>query len=210
MGRSMRDCFLPPIPEFDAAASLLDRAADAVLTGDHESAKKLIRDADFPELYAFASRITGSIDPRVHWQDATPSDVFPMGLRAKSRMPSAATELSIYRRDGWRCRFCGSRVIAKKARVVLCTLFPSEARWGRLSSEKHCALGSLAASLDHIIPHARGGSNEEHNLVTACTSCQFGRNQWTLEEVGFTDPRQRAPIVDSWDGLMRLVGKLPP
>lgn len=62
----------------------------------------------------------------------------------------------------------------------------------------------LKASLDHILPHSRGGDNDPSNLVTACYPCQFGRSSWTLEEVGLTDPRLRPPVVDNWDGLMRL------
>ncbi len=203
----MRNCFLPPIPEFDAAATLLDQSAHAVLAGDYESAKRFLREADLPEICAFTVRITGPIDPEIHWQKAMPIDAIPKAMRAGLRMPSSTVELSIFRRDGWRCRFCGSRVISRRARTIIATLFPAEARWGKsFHTQKHCALGSLAASLDHIVPHARGGSNEESNLVTACTPCQFGRNQWTLEEVGFTDPRSRAPVPDAWDGLTRLIG----
>lgn len=45
---------------------------------------------------------------------------------------------------------------------------------------------------------------DEPNLVTACNACQFGRGQWTLEEVGFFDPREYPPFLDEWDGLTRL------
>jgi len=135
-----------------------------------------------------------------------PRDAIPKSQRASLRMPGQALEQAIFRRDGWRCRFCGCRVISRKARLALARLYPEEARWGKTFHEqKHCALGSLVASLDHILPHSRGGTNEEENLVTACTPCQFGRNQWTLAEVGFTDPRGREPIVDEWDGLLRIL-----
>lgn len=84
-------------------------------------------------------------------------------------------------------------------------MFPSVARWGRVNRDKHHALSALNATLDHILPHSRGGTNEESNLVAACGMCQFGRGHWTLEEVGFTDPRERLPILDKWDGLTRLL-----
>ncbi|WP_425342692.1 HNH endonuclease [Piscinibacter koreensis] len=62
----------------------------------------------------------------------------------------------------------------------------------------------MAASLDHVVPHSRGGTHELSNLVTACYCCQFGRGEWTLAESELADPRHREPIVDGWDGLDRL------
>ena len=198
-----RQCFLPPIPELDLAADWLSLAADAVLEGREEDAKQLIAKADLPILGEFAQRITGKVDPAIHWQSRMPTDV--LTERIKQRMPSSSVEYGIYQRDGWRCRFCNIKVISPKARKLLVEMFPSVARWGRVNRDKHYALSALTATLDHILPHSRGGTNEEGNLVAACGMCQFGRGHWTLEEVGFTDPREWQPIVDSWDGLTRLL-----
>lgn len=201
----VRNCFLPPIPELELSADLLAQAADALLAGDTERAGLLVRRADDPTICEYEASITGPIDPAIHWQYSMPENTIPKSERAPLRMPAAQVELSIYERDGWRCRFCGCRVIAKKSRAVLIELFPEQARWGRRNAEKHCALSALTASLDHVVPHSRGGSNDTENLVTACGPCQFGRSDWTLEEVGVCDPRTRLPVVDSWDGLTRLL-----
>jgi 5-methylcytosine-specific restriction endonuclease McrA len=120
-------------------------------------------------------------------------------------MPSKAEELAVFQRDGWRCRVCGVRVLYPKAVKKLRDLFPAAARWGRSNVDQHSALLVLKASLDHILPHSRGGDNDPLNLVTACYPCQFGRSSWTLEEVGLTDPRLRPPVVNHWDGLVRLM-----
>jgi 5-methylcytosine-specific restriction endonuclease McrA len=60
------------------------------------------------------------------------------------------------------------------------------------------------ASLDHAVPRSRGGSNEESNLLTVCWPCQFGRMDWTYEEVEIADPRTCAPHprLADWKGLM--------
>lgn len=199
----VRQCFLPPIPELALAADWLSRAVDAAVMGQDEEAKRWIAKADMPELGEFAQRITGKVDPAIHWQSRMPSEV--VADRVKQRMPPASVEYGIYQRDGWRCRFCEIRIISPRARKRLEALYPTVARWGRFDRDKHYALSALNASLDHILPHSRGGTNEESNLVAACGMCQFGRGYWTLEEVGFTDPRDRAPIVDAWDGLTRLL-----
>ena len=158
-----------------------------------------------PALRDFVAPIIGKIDPEVHWQSSNPPRPVDPVEKVKQRMPSVKVELAIFERDGWRCRFCEVMVISRKARNKLVSLFPTQARWGPSSSHQHCALSSLSSSLDHLVPHSRGGDNSEANLVTACTACQFGRNRWLLEEVGFNDPRQFPPIVDSWDGLTRLI-----
>ena len=186
------------------AADLLSQAADAVLENRDDDARRLIIEADMPKLGEFAQRITGKVDPQIHWQSKMPSSSELIGARVKQRMPSTSIEYSIYCRDGWRCRYCGVRLISPSARKRLVALYPDVARWGRLNRDKHHGLSALTATLDHVLPHSRGGTNDLENLVSACGMCQFGRGHWTLEEVGFTDPRSRAPIVDDWDGLMRL------
>lgn len=54
---------------------------------------------------------------------------------------------------------------------------------------------------DHLLPHARGGDNNLDNIVITCAPCNFGRMNWTLEEVGLIDPRTRQPVHSAWTGL---------
>lgn len=198
-----RRCFMPPIPELSDAVQWLSEAADCVLAHHMPKARQFVVQSDMPLIAAYTALITGSVNPLVHWQTAMPADKQHV-LRSTQRMPSAGCERSIYARDGWRCRYCGVRVIDRAMRTKLHRLMPEVARWGARNADKHSALAALSASLDHVVPHSRGGSNAEFNLVTACNACQFGRGQWTLEEVGFLDPREFAPVCDSWDGLTRL------
>ncbi len=41
--------------------------------------------------------------------------------------------------------------------------------------------------------------------MTACWTCQFGKDRYSLEELGLLDPRDRQPAKDGWDGLERLL-----
>lgn len=61
---------------------------------------------------------------------------------------SKARRWRLMRRDGFRCRWCG--VGADEAGVVL--------------------------ELDHIVAFARGGSDEDDNLATACERCNQGKS----------------------------------
>ena len=83
---------------------------------------------------------------------------------------------------------------------------PGAIPWSKTKTGySHGAFYAMTASIDHVVPHCAGGTNEETNLVTACWSCQFGKERHSLEELGLLDPRDRHPIKDGWDGLERLV-----
>lgn len=200
----LRRSFRLPITEFGHAADLLAEGADALIAGNNSLCEQRLREADLQSLRDFAFSICGPINPAIHRQRANPI-YSPQSGDSARRMPSAALTRRVFSRDGCRCRFCESRVIVRQARIAFTKACPGAARWGRTNNEKHFGLSTLAASIDHVVPFRRGGTNEEVNLVTACGPCQFGRNQWTLEEVEIEDPRKHRPLVDDWDGLSRLI-----
>lgn len=201
----LRRSFLPPISEYELAADLLSHAADALIANDLSLCDRLIREADLRPLRDFDYLISGPIKPEIHRQSKNPTYP-PIPKSELPRMPGAVVTRQVFARDGYRCRFCGSRVILKQAREKFSEALPEAARWGSARDERHFGLATLLASIDHLLPYKRGGTNDPGNLVTACSPCQFGRNCWTLEEVEIEDPRNYPPIVDDWDGLSRLVG----
>lgn len=196
----MRKSLRSPIAELELAAELLESASQALIAGQLDLARTLIGRADLPAIREYAVSIVGKMSVEVHRQVRRPK-CLPATERDPTRMPSTAEQNRIFARDGWRCRFCGVKVICKRARSVLINLFPVEAHWPRAEFQRHSALYAMASSLDHVLPHGRGGKNETENFVTACYCCQFGRGEWTLEEVEVADPRAREPVVDAWDGL---------
>jgi 5-methylcytosine-specific restriction endonuclease McrA len=60
--------------------------------------------------------------------------------------------LAIYLRDGLACCYCGASVTDE-----------------------------VKLTLDHIIPHSHGGSNNETNLVTCCHTCNSIRGNRSVE-----------------------------
>ncbi|MBD3668544.1 MAG: hypothetical protein HUJ16_11315 [Kangiella sp.] len=199
----MRRSLLEPIEELSLAAKLLDSAADAIMNGKIALAADLIEKSNFPEIMTYTRLIVGKLSYEVHRQTKRPK-VIAKDERDPVRMPTAKEQEAVFIADGWRCRFCGIKVISKKARNLLVKAFPDETRWGTKEFTRHSALYAMAASLDHVIPHSRGGMNERGNFVTACCCCQFGRGEWTLEESELLDPRAYKPVTDEWDGLSRL------
>lgn len=63
------------------------------------------------------------------------------------------TRFEIFKRDNFICQYCGKSV---KDGVVL--------------------------NVDHIIPKAKGGGNEEQNLITSCFECNSGKRHRTLDD----------------------------
>uniref|UniRef100_UPI0035A84FCD HNH endonuclease n=1 Tax=Mesorhizobium sp. LHD-90 TaxID=3071414 RepID=UPI0035A84FCD len=119
-------------------------------------------------------------------------------------MPSLTEKRGLLARDGFHCRFCGIPLVRSETRSLIRTVFPGALRWGSLNSEQHAGFQALWLQYDHLIPHARGGTNEPSNMVVTCAPCNNGRSNLTLEEAGLLDPRLREPRLTHWDGLERF------
>lgn len=202
-----RKCLLPPIPELQDAVELLDEAANALLADEFDRARSLLRMADMPVVHAYASRIMGRIDKDIHrYRPVRSIAAMPASAtKTVQRMPSRSVERAIYQRDGYRCRFCGCPIVLGAARSAMRALIPDAIPWGRTTKDQHGAFFALTATLDHLVPHAKGGTNETDNLLTTCWPCNFGRGDALIEEIGLLDPRSRPPVIDGWDGLIRML-----
>lgn len=66
---------------------------------------------------------------------------------------SKKTRFEVFKRDGFTCQYCG----AHPPKVIL--------------------------HLDHIIPVAAGGKNDQDNLITACEQCNQGKGARSLESI---------------------------
>lgn len=70
----------------------------------------------------------------------------------------------------------------------------------------YCGAGSSGVQLevDHIVPVARGGSNEASNLVTACFDCNRGKSDKPLSEAQPSLDRQADAIASSETSVARF------
>jgi len=102
---------------------------------------------------------------------------------------------TILARDNYRCRYCSHTVLPRKTLLAMHTslgedVFPL----GLKNSEMSGFYLVLCATLDHVVPHSLGGRTDEQNLVTSCWPCNYGKMNYTLEQIGLEDPRTRAPL----------------
>jgi hypothetical protein len=187
----------------DEAADLLGAAVHAALLDQDDLAVSLLQAANRSELREFAldCMLTQALRLR---RETTRNPLYPRN-KAHLRMPSTAAQRQILERDAHRCRFCGVRVAALGVRSALSRFYPKAVPWPSGDREKHGAFLALNATIDHLVPHARGGSNDLQNLVTACWPCNFGREDLLLHEVDILDPFEFPVVRDEWDGLSQIL-----
>jgi len=91
----------------------------------------------------------------------------------KRKQLSVRTRFEVFKRDDFTCRYCGR----KSPDVVL--------------------------EIDHIIPVADNGSNDEMNLVTSCFECNSGKSDKPLGQmVTGEDPHDKA--IELWERERQL------
>lgn len=90
---------------------------------------------------------------------------------------SKRTRFEVLKRDGFRCRYCGT---------------------SSLSALLH---------VDHVIPRAEGGSDDPTNLVAACAACNLGKSDVQLDDSRLprTGSEQLAEQAEQMRGYMEAV-----
>ncbi len=189
----LRRCFREPIPEIMDVARFLDAAVSAHQQGRKELARELFALADNKMVREWVYSIIGAKSPYIHYHPDSSATPVPQEDRAKSRMPTKEEENFIWQRDGFHCRFCGIPVIRVNVRQRIVKAYPETVYWAKENDKRHAGLFTLWAQYDHVVPHARGGSDDIDNIVLTCTACNFGRMSYTLEEVSLIDPRLFEP-----------------
>ena len=199
---ALRQSLSEPLAQLKDAARYLDAAVSAHLQHKPTIAEELFRLANMPEIRQWTKSIWANSEVHVRLRSSLPT--LAKELRAKERMPSLAEKARVHERDGYHCRFCGMPVVRSTTRKRIHQAYPQAVIWGAKEVQQHAAFQAMWAQYDHVVPHARGGSNDLGNVVLTCAPCNFGRAGYTLQEVAITDPRTRLPVQSQWDGLERF------
>jgi hypothetical protein len=126
--------------------------------------------------------------------------------RAKVSTPRKAWSMKrlvgVFVRDGFTDRYFGDRLVfpgtLRALAILLTEAFPYHPNWKQ--SVTHPAFWELYPTIDHIVPVARGGPDDETNVVTTSMLRNSAKANWLLEELRW--PVDRAPVVPGWDGLL--------
>jgi hypothetical protein len=123
-------------------------------------------------------------------------------FKPSSRNYTEYQSTKIFLRDGFIDMYSGKRLIFPPVLRILSQLmpeiFPFQKNWKM--SECHIAYWQLFPTIDHIIPVARGGEDEEKNWVTTSMLRNSAKSNWLLEELGWKlfPPGH----IRDWDGLI--------
>ena len=110
--------------------------------------------------------------------------------------------VQVFVRDGFLDRYTGERLIfppvLRLLSLILPAEFPYHPNWK--TTVTHPAFWELGATIDHVMPVTRGGTNHESNLVTTSMVRNSAKLNYTIEELGWRlhDPGS----FDEWDGLI--------
>jgi hypothetical protein len=118
-----------------------------------------------------------------------------------SRTYTESQSITIFIRDGFIDRYSDTQLVFPGAVRLLSRLLPSEfpfhPNWKM--TETHMVYWELFPTIDHIVPVARDGVDDETNWATTSMLRNSAKSNWTLEEVGW----HLVPPGDirQWDGL---------
>lgn len=193
-----RESLLAALPFAAIAVNQFRQACEHLVNGNPTQAAEIIHSLDDAVLRAHYDNAQLECDRRLG--QSTPVQASQADEKISQRMPGVAIQSAIFDRDGWRCRWCTTPVIAPSANKRMTLEFPEVYPRGRRNTEIHGLIMCCQGTIDHVFVHSLGGTNEIDNLITACWPCQFARGEIDYTRLGLDDPRRRPPITSSWDG----------
>ena len=124
----------------------------------------------------------------------------PLIKGTRSYTPREMTKVFI--RDGFIDRYRGTKLIYPPALRLLSIYLPKKFPYhknGKMS-EGHIAFWELFPTIDHLVPVARGGKDEESNWVCCSMLTNSIKSNWTLEQLQW----ELKPKGDfqEWNGLI--------
>ncbi len=197
-----RHCPLRPPSWIEEQLDLFIIAVEALAGGNREECHAVVSRIDSHKLrhwYVEHGQVSGKHRTKA-LGITKPCDV-DVSMRDSLRSPRTHQN-DVFARDGYRCRYCGSRLVSRK----LLKEFPMKLgstvlQKGRTNLLTHGIIHATWPVADHVLPWKLGGRTNMENLVTACGACNYGKDRFTCEQMGIENPWNRAPIVDGWVGL---------
>jgi hypothetical protein len=134
------------------------------------------------------------------------------GTKSPRARLSREFQVFLFRRDHWLCHLCKRPVVFAPAMKYLQRELTqagySDLSFWRLAYSRQFAplLDELAAAIDHVNPHARGGLSNAANLKTACYKCNCRKNDSDYAEWIRDNPSRKKSGKEplTWDGLSSL------
>ncbi len=124
--------------------------------------------------------------------------------KVQSRQYSKYEMMKVFLRDGFIDRYSGERLLfpglIRLLTLEMPDIFKYHPNWKM--TETHMIYWDLFPTVDHIIPIARGGNNQEDNWITTSQLRNSAKSNFTIEELGWELlPNGK---LEDWDGLCSI------
>lgn len=108
----------------------------------------------------------------------------------------------IFLRDGFIDRYSGDKLLFPGLIKILTNEFPDIFKYHRnwKMAETHMIYWDLFPTIDHLLPIARGGVDNENNWVTTSMTRNSAKSNWTINEIGW-ELHEKGQL-ENWDGLV--------
>lgn len=196
---------LPPPTWFHEELLIFRDAVEKASLGDCEASINIlgrIRSDEMRHWFDDHGQVSGNKRAR---RLGIVAPTFPADQYDLVRSPSKL-EKAVYARDSYTCRYCGLRQVAKEVLYAFeKAVGVSEFRMQGTNAQQHGIVHGFKIVADHVVPYKRGGRTDLNNLVSSCPGCNYGKEAYTIEQLGIDDPRLRPPADNGWDGMLSLL-----
>jgi hypothetical protein len=123
-------------------------------------------------------------------------------IEKSGRRISKVQIIQVFVQDGFIDRYRGTRLVFPPALRLISEIIPDQFPYhknGKLSLG-HFAYWELFPSVDHVVPVARGGADDESNWVCCSMLTNQIKANWTLDELGWK--LQDRGDFSQWDGML--------
>jgi 5-methylcytosine-specific restriction endonuclease McrA len=192
-----------PKPEWmNKEIDLFIRAVDAFKAGNKNLCLEIIgqiRTAEITEWYIEHGQMSGR--HRKLQLNIPPPETIDIDLRDPVRSP-AKLQKQVFERDSYHCRYCGGKLISQEfLKTFIKSLKSPLFSRGESNLNTHGIIHLTWPVADHVIPWNKGGRTSLDNLVSSCAPCNYGKDGYTIEQLGLIDPFTRPAKISDWDGL---------
>jgi 5-methylcytosine-specific restriction endonuclease McrA len=192
-----------PKPEWmNNEVDLFIKAVEAFKAGNKNLCLEIIgqiRTAEITEWYIEHGQMSGR--HRKLQLNIPPPETIDIDLRDPVRSP-AKLQKQVFERDSYHCRYCGGKLISQEfLKTFIKRLNSPLFSRGETNLNTHGIIHLTWPVADHVIPWNKGGRTSLDNLVSSCAPCNYGKDGYTIEQLGLIDPFTRPAKISDWDGF---------
>lgn len=203
------ECLLRPAAWFEDDIAIFSAAFEDFINGNKAGcleALATIRDYEITEWFIEHGQMSG------RHRNLVLGIPKPKLVSEEKRDPTRSPQkyqYEVFERDSYHCRYCGIRLIDQKAmKLFIKKLSFKKFQRGSTNLTTHGIIHATWPVADHVIPWNIGGRTNPENLVSSCASCNYGKDGYTCEQLGISDPFGRPPKSDGWSGLSNYIPEL--